>query len=426
MTLNPQIPRQMMMVGWGWAAEFLPHLFGALAILVVGLTIASWIARGTRNIVQRTPHLDPALKPIIVAVVRYSVVGFIIVITLDQIGFHTSSLLAVIGAAGLAIGLALQGTLSNIAAGIMLLWLRPFQVMDYIEVAGQGGSVEEIGLFGCKLRTFDGLFLFLPNSTIWNAPLKNHTRNHGRLISLDISLPVAADLAKVREALVQAAGGTKEVLTQPPPKVFLEESHRGRCSGQPDALVDAARRGRCRTSANRARPRCAGKAGRQFQGDPDHPDHSGRYRPFALPGRARTDSLLEDLIGLVAQSDAVIGCAGEEVNAAIAGRSIATRSGLPGGIGILIAFVMAFIERDHEGAPRARRLAARIISVRNLYGIIRLRRGLRSASRHDQRHSQAKDDPAHLAILIPADEGGLKKALKFGLRWVFAGDQLVG
>jgi small conductance mechanosensitive channel len=221
-TLNPQTLQQMMMVAWDWAAEFLPRLAGALAILVVGLAISGWIARGTRNIVQRTPHLDPALKPIIVAVVRYSVVGFIIVITLDQIGFHTSSLLAVIGAAGLAIGLALQGTLSNIAAGIMLLWLRPFQVMDYIEVAGQGGSVEEIGLFGCKLRTFDGLFLFLPNSTIWNAPLKNHTRNHGRLISLDISLPVAADLAEVREVLVQAAAGTKEVLTRPPPKVFLE------------------------------------------------------------------------------------------------------------------------------------------------------------------------------------------------------------
>jgi small conductance mechanosensitive channel len=116
----------------------------------------------------------------------------------------------------------LQGTLSYIAAGIMLLWLRPFQVMDYIEVGGQGGSVEEIGLFGCKLRTFDGLFLFLPNSTIWNAPLKNHTRNHGRLISLDVSLPVTADLAQVRTVLIETAASTKEVLGQPPPKMFLE------------------------------------------------------------------------------------------------------------------------------------------------------------------------------------------------------------
>ena len=210
-----------MVVAWNWAAEFLPRLAGALAILTAGLVISSWVARGTGNLIARTPYLDPTLRPIIVAVVRYAVVVLTIIISLDQIGFRTSSLLAVIGAAGLAIGLALQGTLSNIAAGIMLLWLRPFQMLDYIEVAGQGGSVEEIGLFGCKLRTFDGLFLFLPNSTIWNAPLKNHTRNRGRLISFDVSLPITADLTKVREALVQTASETKEVLSRPAPKVFL-------------------------------------------------------------------------------------------------------------------------------------------------------------------------------------------------------------
>ena len=220
--LNAQTLHQMVLVVWNWAAIFLPRLVGALAILIAGLVIARWIARGTRRLAEEAPHLDPALKPIIVAVVRYCVVGFTIIITLDQIGFRTSSLLAVIGAAGIAIGLALQGTLANIAAGIMLLWLRPFQVLDYIEVAGQGGSVEEIGLFGCKLRTFDGLFLFMPNSTIWNAPLKNHTRNRGRLISLAISLPVEADLPKACDALIQTASGTREVLAHPSPSVFLE------------------------------------------------------------------------------------------------------------------------------------------------------------------------------------------------------------
>lgn len=221
-TLNAQALHQMVLIVWNWAAVFLPRVAGAIAILIAGLAIAGWIARGMRNIAERTPHLDPALKPIIVAVMRYCVVGLTLVIALDQVGFHTSSLLAVIGAAGIAIGLALQGTLSNIAAGLMLLWLRPFQVMDYIEVGGQGGSVEEMGLFGCKLRTFDGLFLFMPNSSIWNAPLKNHTRNRGRLISLAISLPTGADLPKVRDAVTQAAAATKQVLSRPPPTVFLE------------------------------------------------------------------------------------------------------------------------------------------------------------------------------------------------------------
>jgi small conductance mechanosensitive channel len=212
----------MVLIVWNWAAVFVPRLAGAVAILIAGLAIAGWIARAMRKIAERTPHLDPALKPIIIAVVRYAVIGLTFIIALDQVGFHTSSLLAVIGAAGIAIGLALQGTLSNIAAGLMLLWLRPFQVMDYIEVGGQGGSVEEMGLFGCKLRTFDGLFLFMPNSSIWNAPLKNHTRNHGRLISLAISLPVTADLSKACDAVIQAAAATKQVLSRPPPKVFLE------------------------------------------------------------------------------------------------------------------------------------------------------------------------------------------------------------
>lgn len=221
MTLNAQTLHQMVIVAWNWAAVFLPRLAGALAIFVAGLAISGWIARAIRKVTQRTPHLDPALKPLIVAVVRYCVVGFTIIITLDQIGFRTSSLLAVIGAAGIAIGLALQGTLSNIAAGLMLLWLRPFQVLDYIEFAGQGGSVQEIGLFGCKLRTFDGLFLFVPNSTIWSSPVKNHTRNSGRLISVDVSLPVTADLSKACDALIRTAAATRDVLADPPPKVFL-------------------------------------------------------------------------------------------------------------------------------------------------------------------------------------------------------------
>src|SRR4029077_20533207 len=105
------------------------------------------------GVVPYTPN-DPPLGPILAAGVRYSIVILVIVIGLAQLGIQTTSLLAVLGAAGLAIGLALQGTLSNIAAGIMLLWLRPFHVGDQIKVGTQSGAVEEIGLFVCQLRTF--------------------------------------------------------------------------------------------------------------------------------------------------------------------------------------------------------------------------------------------------------------------------------
>ncbi|MGH7225082.1 MAG: mechanosensitive ion channel family protein, partial [Gemmataceae bacterium] len=106
-------------------------------------------------------------------------------------------------------------------AGIMLLWLRPFRIGDYIEVGGQAGTVEEVGLFNCCLRTFDGIFLFLPNSTIWNAPLKNDTRNGGRLLSVDIGLSAAVDLDRVRRVLVDVVAKIPGVMSPPAPQTFL-------------------------------------------------------------------------------------------------------------------------------------------------------------------------------------------------------------
>jgi len=209
-------------VAWNWMAVFLPRLGAAIAILVAGMLIARWLSRAVERLLLATTRIDPALKPIATALIRYAILILTIVATLEQLGFQTTSLLAVLGAAGLAIGLALQGTLSNIAAGIMLLWLRPFHMGDYIEVAGQGGAVQEIGLFGCRLQTFDGLFLFLPNSVIWNAALKNHTRNGGRLISVDVVVPADSDVKRMRELLVTTASETKDVLKTPAPRAFLE------------------------------------------------------------------------------------------------------------------------------------------------------------------------------------------------------------
>jgi small conductance mechanosensitive channel len=222
MILSAQQLDRLATVLWNWAAIFVPRLLAAIGILIAGLVVSVWIARAMRNTLLRASHVNPALKPVMVSVARYAVVAVTIIATLDQLGFQTSSLLAMLGAAGIAVGLALQGTLSNIAAGIMLLWLKPFQIGDYIEVGGQGGAVEEIGLFGCKLRTFDGVFLFLPNSSIWNTPLKNHTRNLGRLVSIDVTLPPAAEIAHARDVLVQTSSRIDGVLSEPSPRAFVE------------------------------------------------------------------------------------------------------------------------------------------------------------------------------------------------------------
>ena len=150
--------------------------------------------------------------------VRYGITILVLVAALGQLGVQTASLLAVLGAAGLAIGLALQGTLTNISAGIMLLWLRPFKVGDYIEVGAINGTVREIGLFVCHIDTLDGLFLFAPNAAIWNNPLRNYSRNPGRLIVL----PATGDLAAAQALLRDLAAGDKRFLATPAPATFIE------------------------------------------------------------------------------------------------------------------------------------------------------------------------------------------------------------
>ncbi len=209
-------------MAWHWAEAFLPRLVAAVLILAVGFIVAGWLDRLVRRLLGDV-RMDPTLRPIMAAVVRYAVIILVIVVGLSQLGIQTASLFTVIGAAGLAIGLALQGTLSNIAAGMMLLWLRPFHVGDYIEVAGQSGSVEEIGLFVCQLQTFDGLFLFLPNASIWNQPLKNHTRNGGRLVSINVTVPASADLARVQRALIDVGSKAPCALPNRPPRVFIDK-----------------------------------------------------------------------------------------------------------------------------------------------------------------------------------------------------------
>ncbi len=138
---------------------------------------------------------------------------------------QTASLLAALGAAGLAIALALQGTLANIAAGIMLLWLRPFSVGDYIELVSAtpvAGTVKEIGLFACLLETYDGLFVFAPNSEIWKSPLRNHSRNPGRLVSFNVAFSPGADMERARAILLKAISDEPGVLKEPPPEVFVD------------------------------------------------------------------------------------------------------------------------------------------------------------------------------------------------------------
>jgi small conductance mechanosensitive channel len=209
-------------MAWAWALAFLPRLGTALLILVAGIVLSGWASRFVRAAVGRVRHIDPIIEPMLGTAARYAVLLLFLVAALGQLGVQTASLLAVLGAAGLAIGLALQGTLQNIAAGIMLIYLRPFRVGDYIETPTVAGNIKEIGLFATEMETGEGLYYFVPNSEIWNKPLKNHSRNSRRMMTIQIGIAYDADPAEARRILLDMAASDPRVLTEPAPYVYVE------------------------------------------------------------------------------------------------------------------------------------------------------------------------------------------------------------
>ena len=224
MTADPTAIERLYAYAWEAAETLAPRILLAILVLVAGSILGKWVARTVALALARSGAIDETARPALAAAARYAVLVIAIVAALSQIGVQTASLLAALGAAGLAIGLALQGTLANIAAGIMLLWLRPFRVGDYIEIVSGtpfAGTVREIGLFACQIETYDGLFLFAPNSTIWAVPLRNHSRNAGRLVSFNVGFGPGADLERACAVLSDAIARQPGVLKAPPPEVFL-------------------------------------------------------------------------------------------------------------------------------------------------------------------------------------------------------------
>lgn len=207
---------------WAWALEYLPRFGATLLILVVGYIVARWASAAFYKVLSRNENFDRTLLPIARAVVRYAILIFVLIAALAQLGVQTTSVLAVLGAAGLAIGLALQGTLSNIAAGMMLLWLRPFGVGDYIETSTAAGTVRELGLFVTHLDSFDGIYRFVPNSELWNTTLINYSRNPTRMTNMEVGISYASDIERARQIMLDLANADERVVKDPEPVVFVD------------------------------------------------------------------------------------------------------------------------------------------------------------------------------------------------------------
>ena len=196
------------------------NFVAALLTLIFGVWLSRRASRLIGDWLSRVNRLDRTLVPIMAALVRYAGLTLTIVITLGNFGVETTSIIAVLGAAGLAVGLALQGTLSNVAAGLMLLFLRPFRIGDWVEAAGVSGSVREIGLFTTTIDTFDNVYISIPNSSIWSSNIINHARYGTRRLDLDIGIGYDSNLDTVEAALMSLAADPR-VLADPAPRFLV-------------------------------------------------------------------------------------------------------------------------------------------------------------------------------------------------------------
>ncbi len=203
--------------------EYGVDIVGAIVLLIVGWTIAGWIRRVLRRGLDRLPALDDTLKPFIANLVWYVIIVFVLVAVLNQFGVQTTSIITVIGAAGLAIGLALQGTLANVAAGVMLLFLRPFNVGDYVDAGGIAGTVVEIGLFNTEIKTRNGLCLIVPNKIIWDSPITNFSRNPTRRFDITVGIGYGDDVNGAMDLLMELLTGDERILDDPEPLVVVED-----------------------------------------------------------------------------------------------------------------------------------------------------------------------------------------------------------
>lgn len=196
---------------------------GAIVILIIGWIIAGWARRVTIRSLSKTDRIDATLRPVFGNIVRYAVLVLVLIAVLSKFGIQTTSIIAVLGAAGIAVGLALQGALSNVAAGILLLVLRPFRVGDFIDADGISGTVDEIGLFATQMRTAEGVYQMVPNSQLTGRTIRNFSRLETRRVDIVVGISYDDDIDRASDILLSLMTGDERVLADPAPQVMVTE-----------------------------------------------------------------------------------------------------------------------------------------------------------------------------------------------------------
>ncbi len=198
------------------------RVVGALVVLLLGRMIAGMARTGAGRAMRRS-RLEPTIIPFISGLVYYGLLAFVILAVLRLFGIETTSFIAVLGAAGFAVGLAMQGTLSNFSAGFMVLWFRPFKVGDYVQAGGISGTVVEIGVFTTTLHSPDNVQILVPNSSIYGQTIRNYSVNDTRRIDLVMGIAYTDDIGKAIAVIRKVLDSDNRVLGDPAPVIAVDE-----------------------------------------------------------------------------------------------------------------------------------------------------------------------------------------------------------
>ncbi len=198
------------------------RMIGAIIILIIGWSIASRASHYVETLFLKTDKIDKTLSHFFASLARYAIIVFTVIAVLNQFGIQTASLIAVLGAAGLAIGLSLQGTLSHLASGVLLLIFRPFHVGDYIEVAGHSGTVVRLSLFMTELAMPDNVQILIPNGKVWDQAMKNYSANPIRRIEIIIGISYSDNIDKAIKAAESVLKKDTRVLADPAPFIAVK------------------------------------------------------------------------------------------------------------------------------------------------------------------------------------------------------------
>ncbi len=204
------------------AVQYGMRIIGAIVILIVGLWLSKKISKAVTKILRKN-NVDETLIRFLSSVTYIGLVVFVILATISEVGIETTSIVAILGAASFAIGLALQGSLSNFAAGVMLIVFHPFKVGEYIEAAGVKGTVEEIGVFVTRLLTPDNKVIYVPNSKLFGDVITNYSEREIRRVDMVFGISYTDDIDKAKKIISDVLGSHPKVLKDPEPMIVVSE-----------------------------------------------------------------------------------------------------------------------------------------------------------------------------------------------------------